>query len=551
MKPRGLVGAFKVGALALSVAPLALVGAFASVYLVGVLKASAEHAFAETAAFAALHVSDLLTVPSRLVSVAAERFCGEGLPAPRESLETYLSALTEGYPAFARFEVFGPDATIETTYPFDPDRVGDSVTGHSFYDRAASGESVWSSVFLDPPTGKPMVAVASSDGGRGLVGYVSLAALGRLVSEPLASEGASVAVVDAVGIYIAHVDSERVARRESARLVEAIAGAKVGSITVSPYAEGGRRYLCAALKEPSSGWTVAMFLDESELYRPVRFFALAWGAVMAAAAVASLLFSRWMSALFTRPFLELSSLAEGIGEGVSLSPAFSSAFSEVNDVARALLSTSERVAERERDLRASVRERDALVREIHHRVKNNLTVLLGLVGISEEEAPEDARASFEGLKGRVRAMATVHELSYARGIYADVELRPFLLTILEAVLGESSMIDWRLECGDYTLPVDKATPLGLAANELLVNAVKHAFIGRSGSLEVRVSADGPTMALSVTDDGVGYSPRSDAPERSGSGLALVEALASQLRGCFSIGLGARGGTVATLTYPRA
>lgn len=540
MRRMRIASVLAINNIALSLLPLGVSGAFAFAFMYAELKDSSERAFRDAAILVTAQVSTVLTTPSRLVSVAAASLARAGPLVDVRSRDLFLGGLKEGYPAFSRLDLFGPGGTVMATYPDDPDRIGDSGTGREFYRRAAAGGLAWSSVFIDAISGSPTVAVAAGGSEGVLAGYVDLSTLGSLVSEFGVSGGYIATVIDADGIYIAHPDQERVARRQSARLVRAVAEARPDAISTSVETEGGRRLLCAALKDPDSGWTVALFLDESLLFRPARLFLAVWGLVLLATATAAALIASAVARRGAKPFTDMARFAEALGEGSYSAEAPRAPFKEMVDVADALASSARKVSQREDELREALRERDVLTREVHHRVKNNLAVLLGLLSLSERDASPEAVGIFADLRRRVFAMSAVHELSYARASVTELPASEYIATILDSAVGEGGLISSRLECDDIALPLEVAVPFGLSVNELVVNAVKYAYPdGASGEIRVTLRRSGGTLTLSVADDGVGLRP-AGPDDRLGTGFELVGLLAEQLGGSFTLASPARG-----------
>jgi two-component sensor histidine kinase/CheY-like chemotaxis protein len=207
-------------------------------------------------------------------------------------------------------------------------------------------------------------------------------------------------------------------------------------------------------------------------------------------------------------------------------------------VARVLreLAMERSLAEARAAMEASLREKDALLREIHHRVKNNLQVILSLVRL---QIPPDAdgtlREMLADIQGRISAMSLIHEILYESEDLARVDFLEYLGALarnLETALGPKDRalrIEGRGE--PIELPIDKAVPLGLLANELLTNAIKHAFPpDRRGEPRISTLAGlspGGSPFIEIEDNGIGLS-MSDAVPANGLGLQLVRILADQL-----------------------
>lgn len=186
-------------------------------------------------------------------------------------------------------------------------------------------------------------------------------------------------------------------------------------------------------------------------------------------------------------------------------------------------------------LRTNLRERETLLQEVHHRVKNNLQVISSLISIQRRSVADPvARAALTECQTRVQAIGLVHEQLYRFADYARVPFSDYVRTLVATVtqaIGASN-VEVSLDISVGQLPVDKAIPCGLIVNELLTNAFKHAFPdGRPGRVAIALHrcSDGP-LELTVTDDGVGLP---DAPATISLGLHLVETLVAQLGGTFS------------------
>jgi two-component sensor histidine kinase len=187
--------------------------------------------------------------------------------------------------------------------------------------------------------------------------------------------------------------------------------------------------------------------------------------------------------------------------------------------------------ERTRELR----EKEVLLKEVHHRVKNNLQVISSLVGLQADGSKDETvREVLRDVTYRVRSMALVHEKLYQSESLSCIDFAEYargLLGYLWRAHGSFiAAVRLTLDLSPVSFPVDTAVPCGLILNELAGNALKHAFRGRSGG-EVTVSlksgSDG-RITLSVADNGVGLPDGLDWRQASTLGLRLVQMLAGQL-----------------------
>jgi two-component sensor histidine kinase len=184
---------------------------------------------------------------------------------------------------------------------------------------------------------------------------------------------------------------------------------------------------------------------------------------------------------------------------------------------------------------ASLQEKEILLKEIHHRVKNNLQIISSLLNLQADTIsdPEDRRL-FDESRSRVIAMALVHENLYRSDNLGAVKIDEYLKTLagnLEAGYGkDETSLNFDLE--PVTLDIDHAVPCGLIATELLSNCFKHAFPeGRRGTIRVRLRQDSDArVALTVSDDGIGVPEGFDLFAADSLGFSLVRVLTDQLKG---------------------
>lgn len=188
-------------------------------------------------------------------------------------------------------------------------------------------------------------------------------------------------------------------------------------------------------------------------------------------------------------------------------------------------------------LEGALAEKTALLNELHHRVKNNLQVISSLLNLQRRHAAPAARPPLEESLGRVQAMAVLHELLYASKSYAAINLADYLrqlTTLLRAIAGSGQVairIDFTDRGGGLQLDLQRAVPCGLLVNELVTNAVKHAFPNRAGGrVDITLDrlADG-RGAVIVEDDGIGLPPEEELATGRSLGFQLVPLLAEQLR----------------------
>lgn len=196
-------------------------------------------------------------------------------------------------------------------------------------------------------------------------------------------------------------------------------------------------------------------------------------------------------------------------------------------------------------LRSLVLEKEALLREVHHRVKNNLQVIMSLLRLEAERAgqPNTIQVLRE-MQGRIFAMASLHESLYRSDQLDRVDLSDYIRRVCTQLFQSASIapsaVRLLFDLKPVYLEIQQAIPCGLLVNELVSNSLKHGFPdGRTGEIRVELHvADDGTLQLAVSDSGVGLPADFDSRRNSALGLQLVADLTRQLRGVLEVGAGA-------------
>jgi len=216
----------------------------------------------------------------------------------------------------------------------------------------------------------------------------------------------------------------------------------------------------------------------------------------------------------------------------------------------------DKLAARTVELEEALASRTLLFKEMHHRTKNNLQIVSSLLSLQAGQYGDPTlRQGFTDTVNRIRAMAQLHEQLYQGGEFATVDCAAFLRAIGESLTGEGGTrgrIALELELSSISLPMDRAVPLALIANEMLTNALKHGFgDGRSGTIRISLRTVEGQLELVIADDGAGMPEDQGGIEKAKSlGMRLIRGLAVQLKGKVDFASpGADGGTLATLRIP--
>jgi PAS domain S-box-containing protein len=196
-------------------------------------------------------------------------------------------------------------------------------------------------------------------------------------------------------------------------------------------------------------------------------------------------------------------------------------------------------------IQTSLLEKEVLLKEIHHRVKNNLMSVIGLIKMEETKAKNEAfNDLLQELEGRVRSMALVHESLYKSEELARIDLQTYIESLtahIRAQFGAERDIRFSVHASGVDVSLDFAVPCGLILNELITNAYKHAFPGDKPCvgadrcrIAVAVRHEGGVLTLTVADNGVGLPAGLDWEQSQTLGLKLIKMLSQQLNGSIEL-----------------
>ena len=207
----------------------------------------------------------------------------------------------------------------------------------------------------------------------------------------------------------------------------------------------------------------------------------------------------------------------------------------------------------EKQIKASLAEKEVLLKEVHHRVKNNLQVISSLLNLQAGYV-EDERIlnMLANSQSRIESMALIHEKLYQSEDLARINLGDYVYNLAKSLFASYKVspnaVDLQTNIGNVLVGIDKAIPLALIINELISNSLEHAFPrGRKGKIRIDLCEDGEKLILTVADNGVGLPKNFDFQATKSLGLRLVNMLVGQLKG--SIELTRRRGTRFKITFP--
>jgi PAS domain S-box-containing protein len=186
-------------------------------------------------------------------------------------------------------------------------------------------------------------------------------------------------------------------------------------------------------------------------------------------------------------------------------------------------------------IQAQLQEKQVLLQEIHHRVKNNLQLVASLLELrSREMENEAAKSAFNDSIGRIRSMALLHEKMYSANIVGSVNFAEYVKSLFEPLaeaFNKDLPINFVVDSDHFMLDINRAVPLGLILNELLTNSLKHAFSSsESAQIFVKIRTDMNKVAVTVADNGAGLPPHINLFNSNSFGFKIVRLLVEQIEG---------------------
>jgi two-component sensor histidine kinase len=457
-----------------------------------------------------------------------------------------------GYENLIRFDPDGRNVCSAAPVPADPTR-----RTSDWFARLASGES---SLAVRAPDvfspGQPALLAAervtSSEGDfEGVVAAViGLRSLRPTQSDPALPAGTEVALADTQGRLLTRTDASAFPSNPVLDLEKVEAQGSV--VDYGPDQRGDARVYSAAplmgdvfvvLSAPSQGWfTWARLNPLSGVVFPLLAFLTALVAVMV---VTERVVVRWLH------YLQRIASIYARGRFTVRPVQAESAPPEIRDLAHSLATMADAIETRDHSLMDSLAQKDALMREIHHRVRNNLQVISSLLSMQQRALTDPAaREAMFDTRQRINAMALIYRALYQGVDLKRVDIRQFLGDLVAQLIVEQQehgeLVATELEADELIIDPDKLAPLALFAVEAISNAQKHALSHRGGMLRVRFTVKGEEAELAIVDEGSGA-----APELAGTGVgrALMMAFARQLRGRMELAANNHGGVTAKLIFP--
>lgn len=191
--------------------------------------------------------------------------------------------------------------------------------------------------------------------------------------------------------------------------------------------------------------------------------------------------------------------------------------------------------EMEKKLEKALEDKEILMKEVHHRVKNNLMMISSLLNIqSHYIKDQEVKDIFAESQNRANSMALLHQELYKSGDMKEIELSEYLRSLSTEIMhsynSKDKSVDLSLDLERGTIDVDRAIPIGLIATETIINSFKHAFPEGNGKILVKFYKDDDSFVLIISDNGVGFPENLDFRSQGNMGMMLINGLINQIDG---------------------
>jgi two-component sensor histidine kinase len=448
--------------------------------------------------------------------------------------EEATRSLISAFPAFMNLMIVDRSGRVEFEAGSGKE-TGYDVSQRDYFKAAFLGRSYLSLSTLSHGSYHPTVYLSLPYPGGIAVGELDLKLLSDNIARLSLRSEDIVAIADAGGTLVANSDSARVERSENIALMPAFKDSlHTETVATQDVEFEGRRVLLSAARVPGFDWVAIVAEPAAKLDLEIARFRvpLLFETIGTASLVflAALLALTYIGKDFTSLHLRLHAIALGDYD----LPVKEPIFREFRVIALDFGNMANAVEDRERRLSESLGQKEVLIKEVHHRVKNNLQLVESLLSLEmhRRDDPEPG-GSLDRARARIQALASVHEMLYLSEDLARLRFDEYLRALARDLVNLPAL---RIETEELDLDIDRAIPCGLIANELITNALKYGSRGEGTSPEIgiRLSVAGGFAKLEISDNGPGFPPRFD-PASSGSlGMHLVLSLVQQIEGSWHL-----------------
>jgi len=467
-----------------------------------------------------------------------------------------VDSITRLYPAFSAVMTVDPTGRVSWSSGDSAERGHDLSRRDFFMEITRTKLPYLSSTFITEGDYTPTAVMAVPYTGGSTIGYLRLPALSEYLSSLPVQGSEQIAVVDRNGYYIAAADPRLIIERENLALEDWFRPELLEMVgnSFSENDAGGIDLVSWAPVGQNSGWSIVVTESSGQAFMAVSEVRFATGLMLFLSWLLSMVLIVMMLYFFDADIRSLRRYTATIASGTYDAEFRYAGFKDLLPLAHDYGLAVSAVRDREARMIASLTEKEILLKEIHHRVKNNLQLVISLLTLKSGGMGEGDDVFTDSID-RIRVMATIHELLYESADFAHIDLSEYVTTIVEWILSSYAYGPdaprLRLDLASLELDIDAAVPCGLIINELFTNAIKYAFgpgvVDPTISVATAVSSAGMVL-LTVSDNGRGIPDAIDPQRVQTLGMQLIVSLTSQLHGTWN--LSRSGGSTWTIEFPQ-
>ncbi len=441
------------------------------------------------------------------------------------------------FDAFESLQILDEQGVVLATSPHNSNLIGSNQSSQEYFRKAAeSGEVVWSNSFISPYTGDPTFAVAFPMAPGYLIGNIRLRRLSYIGSQTSSSGKVELVITNSQGSLLVHPNRDLIQQQANilnSAVVRKILNGETGTLETEFQ---GRQVLCSTSLIKPTNWAVLVMQSKQSAFALLRGMIISLVVLMLLAGGLSVALAYFSRRRIVKPIVQLMETIREIAEG-NYQPAEpqSDNYREIQYVSTNMLHMAEQIAEREMQLKRNLHEKEVLVKEVHHRVKNNLQLVLSILNLKYTSIEDEAvkNAMYDNI-GRIYTISQVHEQLYSSHSLAEIDLSTYLPSLLTYLLTLEKYISYHIltdvQVEEVLLNIDQAIPVGLIMFELISNSLQHSFsYDSTGRIRLICSREAETVRIHIGDNGNPFDTNL-FQEADSVGFSIIHELVRQLRG---------------------
>lgn len=548
MKKRKLITIVVFSFIMTSIVPLVLLGAFVGV---SVAREIQKDIIAQNSILSA-SIADKIAyfLDAAKNSLATVAFFLDmdprGTSVPIEKLFEFT-----GY--FSSVMLLDEGGTVQGVWPENSDVQGMDLSRKDFFTSIDTDHThYWSPVFMSPDTGEPAISLSIKCVHGVVTAFIHLPKVLVFLPETKLRKNSSLYVLDAKGIVIASNRKELAAQRVNIADIPILGSSEQGSTRIFNWR--GKQRLGSAWHIPDVNWHFIIEQPVADAfaveYIVVSYFTAGFFTVLIFLVVSIRLLS-----VLLKPLQKMASFMNALEDNEYRLFSDHSPVYEFELLGNSFNAMCAAIDQRERNLKNLIEEKSILLKEVNHRVKNNLLMISSMFSLQSDLVDNSiVHDVLSDARSRIESIALVHSMLYREEKTASLPFREYMENLADAIQESFALvyIKKKFSIDEFYLSMDKAIPVGLILNEILTNVYKHAFPADGGidlpCLEINAVNDRGQITVTIKDNGVGASRGNFGSEEGKMGMRLVHLLTMQLKG--TIDIQHRGGTAVTLKFDK-